>query len=120
MFEVSSTVNELVTIRSFDLRWQADICKMRLSQHDIESYLAGDCFAGVNWFWAIAGGGIKVQVADRDAERARAVLGEADIPAVDSRARIRLYAIVILAISVPVFGLPRLLSVITELLSAIP
>ncbi len=105
-------MNELVTIRSFDLRWQADVCKMRLAQHDIESHIAGDHFASVNWFWIIATGGIKVQVAEQDAERARAVLDQADMPAVESRSRIRLFAVVILAICA--------LGVLVELLSAIP
>ena len=67
--------DELVTLATFDKRGDADVCKVVLEQHGIRVFLADDnMVGGTNFLYGIALGGIKVQVASSDAERAAALL----------------------------------------------
>lgn len=67
--------DELVTIATFDKRGDSDLCKIFLEQEGIRAFVADDkMVGGTNFFYALALGGIKVQVASSDAERATALL----------------------------------------------
>lgn len=69
----------LVTIIAFRDLPQALLAQGKLESEGIESTLADDNVVRMDWFWANAVGGVKLQVAPGDAERAMEVLSE-DIP----------------------------------------
>jgi hypothetical protein len=81
--------DRLVTIRTFSLPWEADICRLFLEQEDIRAYVNEDRSAMVNYFWSIALGGIKVQIAESDSERAETVLAEVKIESDASRSLLK-------------------------------
>ena len=83
----------LVTVRSFDLRWEADLCKARLDEEGIRAFVSGDHAASINYFWTNATGGIRVEVPESDAERAMEVLGKKEIKSESSRSLVRLYVV---------------------------
>ena len=66
---------ELVTVLSFDKRAEADLCKVILEQEGIRAFVADDnLVGGINFLYANAVGGIKVQVSSEDADQAAALL----------------------------------------------
>jgi hypothetical protein len=71
--------DELVTIRNFaygpDPVSQAELARIRLETAGIPCFLANRQFAAVNWFYAGASRGVKLQVRASDVEKAREVLG---------------------------------------------
>ena len=71
--------DELVTIRNFaygpDPVSQAEMARIRLETAGIPCFLANRQFAAVNWFYAGASRGVKLQVRASDVEKAREVLG---------------------------------------------
>jgi hypothetical protein len=69
---------DVVTVATFDHRAMADVCHVALSQAGIRAFLADDnIIGGFNVLLSNALGGIKVQVARRDAERALEVMADA-------------------------------------------
>ena len=64
----------LLTVAAFDHRAQADLCAAMLDQHGINAQVADSGIVGVDWFLSNAVGGVKVQVAEQDRERAELVL----------------------------------------------
>lgn len=65
---------ELVTVGVFDNLPNAHIALGRLDAEGIEASLKDANFVQMDWLYAIALGGIKVQVAVPDAERASKIL----------------------------------------------
>lgn len=53
---------------------EAHLARGRLLSEGIDAHLGDEHLAIANWEWRLAVGGVKLRVADRDAERARVVL----------------------------------------------
>lgn len=64
----------LVTVATFDLMPDAHIALGRLQAEGIECWLADENLVQTDWLYSIAVGGIKLQVRQIDAERAREAL----------------------------------------------
>jgi membrane protease YdiL (CAAX protease family) len=67
-------VDDLVTVASFDFRADAEVQKLLLEENGIQAFLADDNLVGLNWFLSNAVGGVKLQVAEADADRANEIL----------------------------------------------
>lgn len=67
-------MNPMVTIASFDFLPQAEIARGRLLAEGITSRLADQHLVQTDWLYSLAVGGIKLQVAAKDAERAVVIL----------------------------------------------
>ncbi len=67
-----------VTVATFDFLPDAEIARGRLQAEGIDCALADEHLVQTDWLYSIAVGGIKVQVAPEDAERALAVLARDD------------------------------------------
>ena len=66
----------MVTVASFSKPEEAHLLRMRLEAAGIAAWLRDE--NTIQWEWASqAFGGVRVEVADADADAARAVLGEA-------------------------------------------
>jgi len=57
---------------------EAHLARGRLLSEGIDAHLGDEHLAFANWEWRLAVGGVKLRVADRDADRARAVLRAMD------------------------------------------
>jgi putative signal transducing protein len=57
---------------------EAHLARGRLQSEGIDAHLGDEHLAMANWEWRLAVGGVKLRVAERDAERARAVLRAMD------------------------------------------
>jgi hypothetical protein len=57
---------------------EAHLARGRLQSEGIHAHLGDEHLAMANWEWRLAVGGVKLRVADRDAERARTVLRAMD------------------------------------------
>jgi len=66
--------DRLVTIAAFNSPVEADIARAQLSEAGIASYLADEALVGNFWPLLNAVGGVKLQVAEADIERARETL----------------------------------------------
>src|ERR1700686_753685 len=64
------------TVATFTLRHEAELAKLHLGASGVTAWLADEGVVGAHPFLAYAVGGIKLQVAAGDANRARAVLAE--------------------------------------------
>jgi hypothetical protein len=64
----------MVTIAHFDFLPQAEIARGRLLAEGIDCHLADQHLVQTDWLYSLAVGGIKLQVADGDAERATVIL----------------------------------------------
>ena len=64
----------MVTIATFDFVTDAEIARGRLLAEGIRSDLVDQHLVQTDWLYSIAVGGIKLQVAEQDVERALAVL----------------------------------------------
>ncbi|MBL8866735.1 MAG: DUF2007 domain-containing protein [Planctomycetia bacterium] len=60
----------LVTLATYWTVMPAETAKWALGEQGIESYIADDNIVLADWFLGNAVGGVKLMVADRDAERA--------------------------------------------------
>lgn len=72
---------DLVTIRTFWSLGEAEIAAAVLRREGIEPFLSGAAIASMYWIWTNAIGGIRLQVADDDVERAGRLLEEAQAAA---------------------------------------
>jgi Putative prokaryotic signal transducing protein len=72
------TGRRLVTVAIYDLPPLAHIARDALEAAGIKATVADDQMVGMDWLLSTAVGGVKVQVWEEDAERALAVLEEAD------------------------------------------
>ncbi len=69
-------MNSLVTIEEYDKSFQAQVAVLALEQAGIPCCLQNETLVSMDWFLANAVGGIKLQVAVSDAERAYRILDE--------------------------------------------
>lgn len=69
-----SNYRELTTVAVFDDLPNAHIALGRLDADGVDAYLQDANFVQTDWLYAIALGGIKVQVEKKDVERAREIL----------------------------------------------
>lgn len=67
-------MDKLITVGAYDLPMEAQADKLLLQQSGIRAFLADENLVTTNWFLAAAVGGAKLQVAEADALRARAIL----------------------------------------------
>jgi hypothetical protein len=81
-----STAHELVTVASYWWDNEAQIARMHLESFGIRTFMAGEMTASMFWHYSNAVGGIRLQVAECDAERARELLS-ADVTLDDERER---------------------------------
>ena len=73
----------MVTIATFDTTPAAHIALGKLLAEGIDAMLADEHLVQTDWLYAIAVGGIKLQVKEHDAHRAAEVLQRDDSSAVD-------------------------------------
>jgi hypothetical protein len=72
--------DERVTLWAYRDLPEALIAQGKLQSEGLEAFLADDNVVRMDWFWSNLIGGVKLQVAAKDAEAALAILGE-EIPA---------------------------------------
>jgi hypothetical protein len=70
----------LVTVAAFNTIHEAYLAKSLLEGAGITAFIADEYTIGVNWLWANAVGGVKVQVAETDAEEAEKLLASPPEP----------------------------------------
>lgn len=75
-----------VTVASFSIPTQAHLARLRLENADVDCFLLDENLVSTNWLLSAAIGGIKLQVPEDQAERAREVLGADAIPWDESEA----------------------------------
>jgi DNA-directed RNA polymerase subunit M/transcription elongation factor TFIIS len=63
-----------ITVATFSLPQQAHIARLRLESEEIDCFLIDENLVATDWLLANAVGGIKVQVREQDADRARSIL----------------------------------------------
>jgi hypothetical protein len=73
----------MMTVAVFETLPDAQIAVGRLEAEGLSAYLADSHLVQTDWLYAIAIGGIKVQVAPDDAEQARAILARDDSDALE-------------------------------------
>jgi hypothetical protein len=71
---------ELVTLWRYRDLPEALVARAKLDSQEVWCVLADDNIVRLDWFWSNAVGGVRLQVADDDAEYAMALLSE-EIPA---------------------------------------
>ena len=64
----------MVTVATFDHMVDAHIALGRLQAEGLQAYLGDEHLVQADWLYSIAVGGIKLQVAPQDADRARRIL----------------------------------------------
>jgi membrane protease YdiL (CAAX protease family) len=69
-------MKSLTTIEEFDKPYQAQVSVFALEQAGIQCFLENETIVAMDWFMANAVGGIKLQVANADSERAVQILRE--------------------------------------------
>lgn len=67
-----------VTVATFDLSTEAHIAMGRLQAEGIDCHLADEHLVQTDWLYSIAVGGIKLQVAPENTERAVQILARDD------------------------------------------
>lgn len=70
--------NEFVTVATLDTPTEASLVRNQLEAEEIRVFLSDEEAVGMAWYLGTALGGIKVQVAEADAERAFAILDQHD------------------------------------------
>lgn len=66
----------MVTIAAFSKPEDAHLLRMRLEAGGVNACVQDENLVQVNWLWANAVGGVRVQVAERDIEKARKILAD--------------------------------------------
>lgn len=69
----------LITIATFSQAIEAHLCKTRLETEGIACFIADENIVTMNWLYSTAVGGIKLQVKEADAEKARKILQQENI-----------------------------------------
>ncbi|MEE8199941.1 MAG: transposase [Candidatus Acidoferrales bacterium] len=67
---------KLVTVARFHEPALAHLCKTRLELTGVEAIVSDEHIIGLNWFYSLALGGVKVKVRESEAARAIELLGE--------------------------------------------
>jgi hypothetical protein len=80
-------VERLVTVARFaytaDPVSEAELARIKLESEGIWCFLAGKNFAGVHWIASLADRGVKLQVRESDAERAKEILSRREKVEID-------------------------------------
>ena len=63
-------MNSLVTIEEYDKSYLAQVAVLALEQAGIQCFLQNETIVAMDWFMANAVGGIRLQVAAHEAEKA--------------------------------------------------
>ena len=66
--------SKLVTVAKYCYPYEADLAKARLEAEGIPAFAADEHIVRLDWFYSNAVGGIRVQVAEHDAELAKEIL----------------------------------------------
>lgn len=74
---------KLVTVSTFDMPTEAHLAKGLLEANGLEVFLADELTVGVAWHLSNAVGGIKLQVAETDVERATSILAAQEVSTID-------------------------------------
>ncbi len=75
---MSEAPDDLVTIMKFPSPVDAEIAKSRLESEGIPAFLGNELASGMMPFLSSGLGGVSLQVAAHDAERAKEILGPAE------------------------------------------
>jgi membrane protease YdiL (CAAX protease family) len=67
-------VKDLVTIATFNYPAEAEAFRLLLEEQGIQTFIADDNLAGMNWLYSNAVGGAKIQVAASDAGQAKKIV----------------------------------------------
>ena len=67
-------MDKLITVATFDFPAEAEARRLILEQEGIRTFLVDGDLVGMDWLYANAVGGAKIQVAASDAERATEIL----------------------------------------------
>lgn len=70
-------MSELVTIEVYSSVGKAELMRSVLEEQGVTCYLADDQIAAMDWLLMSAVGGVKLQVAQQDVDRAQVLLAEA-------------------------------------------
>src|SRR6187551_3432802 len=65
---------DVVTIATYAKPEEAHLARLRLCREDIPAFVKGEHLVQTAWTWTILVGGVKLQVAEEDAEEALALL----------------------------------------------
>ena len=71
---------KMVTVATFDMPTEAHLAKGLLEANGLTAFLADELTVGVAWHLSNAIGGIKLQVAENDVERATGILATREDP----------------------------------------
>jgi len=71
-----STAEKWVTIATFNFAHEAHLARTRLESQEILANIADEQIVSINWFYAPAVGGIKLNVLESDVQRAKEVFAE--------------------------------------------
>jgi ribosomal protein S27AE len=66
--------DRFITVATFRYPVEAHLAKSKLESEGIEVYVADENIVAINWLYSNAVGGVKVQVREDEADRARALL----------------------------------------------
>jgi len=71
-----STAEKWVTIATFNFAHEAHLARTRLESQGIPANIADEHIVSINWFYAPAVGGIKLNVLETDVQKAKEVFAE--------------------------------------------
>jgi hypothetical protein len=74
----------LKTIAAFLTPEDAEVAKIALDDEGIESFLEGAATVGMLWYAGNALGGVKLQVAEADVQRAKEILAQTDVSSTEA------------------------------------
>ncbi len=66
----------MITVASFSKPEEAHLLKLRLEAGGVSAYVQDENLIQMNWMYSNAIGGVRVQIADEDADQAREILQE--------------------------------------------
>ena len=69
-------MEKLVTVATYNFPAEADVQRLLLEQEGIQTFLADGNLVGMDWLYSNAVGGVKIQVAASDADRAMTILAK--------------------------------------------
>jgi rubredoxin len=75
---IPSTGSDLVTVATYMFPWEAHITRGRLEAEGVAAFVADDNLVQMNWGYAWAIGGVRMQVSRRQLGEARLVLRNLD------------------------------------------
>ena len=73
----------MITVASFSKPEEAHLLRMRLEAGGVAAYILDENMVQMDWLYSNAIGGVRVQIAEEDAEDAKEILKETYIPDTD-------------------------------------